>query len=330
LPTPALEYQSLCATGGAVAFIAASAEGPPCVVLRQLADGTEHVIASAAIPDRARDFQGAAIARAEPRVFHARDGGHVHGLFYRPANPACIGPPGNRPPLLVTVHSGPTGRSSAALNLRIQYFTSRGWAVLDVDYRGSTGYGRRYRAALNGRWGELDVADCEDAARALVHEGLVDPDRIAIRGSSAGGFTALAALAHSSLFRAGTSLYGIGDLTALARETHKFESRYLETLVGDAATCMARSPIHQAHRIRSPVLFLQGTDDRVVPPAQALAMVAALRAQRVPVAHVEFAGEGHGFRQAANIERALESEYAFYCRVFDIESAYPLPALEIE
>jgi dipeptidyl aminopeptidase/acylaminoacyl peptidase len=172
--------------------------------------------------------------------------------------------------------------------------------------------------------------DCEDAVRALLQEGFVDPDRIAIRGSSAGGFTVLRALGASALYGAGTSLYGIGDLAALARETHKFESRYLATLVGDDAAFAERSPVREPGRIRSAVLFLQGTEDRVVPPAQANAMVAALRAGRVPVAHIEFPGEGHGFRQAAHIERALESEYAFYCRVFGIEPAAPPAPLEIE
>jgi dipeptidyl aminopeptidase/acylaminoacyl peptidase len=321
-----LECESLCAIPGAVAFIGRSADAPAAVVVRSLADGTERVIARAWLPD----LPARVIARAEPRTFRARDGAIIHALLYRPQNPDCALAPDDRPPLLVSVHGGPTARSSAALHLRTQYFTSRGWAVLEVDYRGSTGYGRRYREALNGRWGDLDVADCEDATAALLHEGLVDGRRVALRGSSAGGLTVLAALAGSRLFGAGTSLYGIGDLAALARDTHKFESRYVRSLVGDDAACARRSPIHQADRIQSPVLFLQGADDRVVPPAQADGMAAALRARRVPFAYVLFAGEGHGFRQASSVERALECEYAFYCRVFGIEPATPLPPLEIE
>jgi len=325
LPSHWIEYESLCRTDGGLAFIGRPADGPPAVVARRLADGAETIVARAALPP----LHAACIARAEPREFRARDGALIHGLLYRPRNPDCRAAAGTRPPLLVTVHSGPTGRASAALNLRVQFFTSRGWAVLEVDYRGSTGYGRRYREALNGRWGELDALDCEDATRSLVQQDLVDPERIAIRGSSAGGLTVLASLSQSTLFAAGTSLYGIADLAAMAHDTHKFESHYITTLVGEAAAA-ARSPVHRAHLIRSPVLFMQGSDDPVVPPAQAAAMVAALRARRVPVAYVEFAGEGHGFRQAASIERALQYEYAFYCRVLDIEPASPLPPLEIE
>jgi acetyl esterase/lipase len=326
LPAEWIEYESLCPTDGGLAFIGRSAEGPPAVVVRRLADGAETILARAALPR----LDATRIARAEPREFRTRDGARIHGLLYRPLNPDCRAPNDLRPPLLVTVHGGPTGRASAALNLRVQFFTSRGWAVLEVDYRGSTGYGRRYREALNGRWGELDAADCEDAARSLVHEGIVDADRIAIRGSSAGGLTVLAALSRSTLFGAGTSLYGVADLEAMTHDSHKFESRYIATLVGEPAAAAARSPVHRAQLIGSPVLFLQGSEDPVVPPVQAAAMAAALRARRVPVAHVEFAGEGHGFRQAANIERALQYEYAFYCRVFRIESASPLPPLEIE
>lgn len=326
LPADWIEYDSLCRTDDGIAFIGRPADGPPAVVVRRLADGAETIVARAALPPLA----SAAIARAEAREFRARDGAPIHGLLYPPTNPDCRAVAGTRPPLLVTVHGGPTGRASAALNLRVQFFTSRGWAVLDVDYRGSTGYGRRYREALNGRWGELDAADCEDAARALVHEGSVDADRIAIRGSSAGGLTVLAALSRSTLFGAGTSLYGVADLAAMTHDTHKFESRYIATLVGEPAAAAARSPVQRAHLIRSPVLFLQGSEDPVVPPAQAAAMAAALRARRVPVAHVEFAGEGHGFRHAASIERALQYEYAFYCRVLGIEPASPLPQLEID
>jgi dipeptidyl aminopeptidase/acylaminoacyl peptidase len=326
LPAEWLEYESLCSIEGTLAFIGRCADAPPAVATLRLDSGAAQVIASPWLPE----LEPGAISRARPRTFRARDGANVYGQLHLPPEDDPRNRPGMRHPLLVTVHGGPTARASAALNLRAQYFTSRGWAVLEVDYRGSSGYGRRYRAALEGRWGLLDVADCEDAVRALLNEGIVDPDRIAIRGSSAGGFTVLRALATSSLFRAGTSLYGIGDLAALARETHKFESRYVATLVGDYAACVERSPVHAAERIRAPVLFLQGSDDRVVPPAQATAMADALRAHAVPVAYIEFPGEGHGLRRAEHIERALESEYAFYCRVFGIESAAPLPPMEIE
>jgi dipeptidyl aminopeptidase/acylaminoacyl peptidase len=226
-------------------------------------------------------------------------------------------------------HGGPTAAASPALNLRVQYFTSRGFAVIDVDYRGSTGYGRAYRNALYGRWGELDVADCEDAVHHLVRQGLVDGRRVAIRGGSAGGFTTLCALTRSRLFGAGASHYGIGDLRTLARDTHKFESRYLDSLIGDGRLLVERSPIHNVDQLTCPVIFFQGSEDRVVPPGQARDMVAVLRAKKLPVAYLEFPGEGHGFRQAANVERALACEYAFYCRVFGIEPAETLTDLEI-
>ena len=325
LPADWLEYQSLCTITGALAFIGSRADGPPAIVIQPLDGAAPRVVTRASMPAIAAD----AIAFAQPRSFPTRDGARVHANVYQPRNPRAASPAGERPPLLVMVHGGPTARTSAALNLRVQYFTSRGWDVLDVDYRGSSGYGRQYREALNGRWGQRDVSDCEDAVRGLLLDGLVDAARIAIRGSSAGGFTVLSALTQSTLFGAGASLYGIGDLAALARETHNFESRYLDTLVGDQTALAARSPLRHVQRIRSPVIFLQGADDRIVPPGQANAMVAALRERRVPVAHIEFPGEGHGFRLAAHIERALESEYAFFCRIFGIQPHDTLPRLEI-
>jgi dienelactone hydrolase len=326
LPTGWQEHDSLVALDGAVAFIGRSVERPPAVVLLRLADGAARVIAEAWLPP----VDVRTVVNAQPRAFRTRDGARVHGYLYLPGTAAGKPASPGKPPLLLSVHGGPTARASAALNLRTQYFASRGWAVLEIDYRGSAGYGRRYREALNGQWGRLDVCDCEDAVRALVGEGLVDAERLAIRGSSAGGFTVLGALAASGLFGAGASLYGIGDLAALARETHKFESRYLDTLVGDPSEYAVRSPVNHAGRIRSAVLFLQGADDRVVPPGQATAMAGVLRQRGIPVAHIEFPGEGHGFRKAAHIERALESEYAFYCRVFGIAPAEPLAPLEIE
>ena len=220
------------------------------------------------------------------------------------------------------------------MNLQIQFWTSRGFAVVDVDYAGSTGYGRAYRSLLDGRWGIADVEDCMSAARHLADTGRVDPERLAIRGGSAGGFTTLCALTFHDCFKAGASWYGIGDLEALLRDTHKFESRYLDRLVGPwpeaAATYAARSPLHHADGLSCPVIFLQGQEDKVVPPNQAEAMVAALRAKGVPVAYLAFPGEGHGFRSAEAIERALLAEYAFFCRVFGIAPTDPLPAIPIE
>jgi dipeptidyl aminopeptidase/acylaminoacyl peptidase len=269
------------------------------------------------------------IARAEPIRFPTRDGAAAYAFYYRPTNPRVQPPSGARPPLLVMTHGGPTGHTSAALNPKVQFFTSRGFAVVDVDYRGSSGYGRAYRKALDGHWGILEVMDCEDAVAWLVSRDMADPRRVAIRGGSAGGFTTLAALTRSRSFAAGACYYGIGDLTALAAETHKFESRYLDTLVGDAETQRQRSPIHHLDDLSCPVIFFQGQDDQVVPPGQARAMVAALDRQGLPVAYLEFEGESHGFRRAANIQRALECEYAFYCRVFGFEPDDPPPQLEI-
>jgi dipeptidyl aminopeptidase/acylaminoacyl peptidase len=202
--------------------------------------------------------------------------------------------------------------------------------VVDVNDRGSSGYGRAYRTALNGRWGIVDVHDCEDAVRHLVAQGRVDPARVAIRGGSAGGFTTLAALTTTSTFRCGASHYGIGDLRALADDTHKFESRYLEGLLTSEQDLVERSPIHQLDGLSCPVIFFQGGEDKVVPPAQAEAMVAALKAKGIPVTYRFFPEEGHGFRQAANVVDALASEFAFFSRIFGIMPAEPQPALEID
>ncbi|MGS0647253.1 S9 family peptidase [Komagataeibacter melomenusus] len=257
--------------------------------------------------------------------------GTGQAFFYAPASSRYGGPAGEKPPLVVMAHGGPTGRASAAFSFKVQWWTSRGFAVVDVNYGGSTGFGRAYRQRLEGQWGVVDVDDCIAACHDLAAQGLVDPTRIVIRGSSAGGLTVLLALARSDLFAAGTSLYGVTDLRALATDTHKFESRYLDTLVGpypaDEATYLARSPITQVAHIKAPVLFLQGLDDRVVPPSQARSMVAALRGQGVPCALYEFAGEGHGFRQEATIRQAWELELAFYQQVLRLPVT---PALAVD
>ena len=258
----------------------------------------------------------------------------AHAFFYPPTNPHWTAPPGERPPLLVMGHGGPTAATSSTLRPMVQFWTSRGLAVLDVNYGGSTGYGRAYRERLWGVWGVVDVDDCVNGARYLVERGLVDGDRMAIRGSSAGGYTTLCALTFRNVFKAGASYYGIGDLEALARETHKFESHYEERLVGPYPACRdlyrARSPIHFTERLSCPVIFFQGLDDAVVPPRQAEAMVAALRAKRVPVAYVAFAGEQHGFRRADTIKRALEAELYFYSRVFKFPLADSIEPVVIE
>jgi dipeptidyl aminopeptidase/acylaminoacyl peptidase len=262
----------------------------------------------------------ATLSRPEPVAFPTAGGAIAHGLFYPPHNPGCAGPPGERPPLIVISHGGPTAAASSGLNLGLQFWTSRGFAVLDVNYRGSTGYGRAYREALDGAWGVADVEDCAAGARDLVARERVDGARLAIRGGSAGGYTTLAALAFTGVFRAGASYYGVSDLEALARDTHKFESRYLDSLIGPyperAELYRQRSPINHADRLSCPVIFFQGLEDKVVPPDQARRMVAALQSKGVPVEYVTFPNEQHGFRRAESIARALEAELAFYTQVF--------------
>jgi dipeptidyl aminopeptidase/acylaminoacyl peptidase len=237
-------------------------------------------------------------------------------LFYPPRSPDFVAPDGDRPPLLVRCHGGPTSAASATLNLGIQYWTSRGIAVLDVNYRGSAGFGRAYRDALERNWGVADVEDCINGARFLAERRLVDQDRMVITGGSAGGYTTLAALVFHDVFRGGASYYGVSDIAALARDTHKFESRYLDWLIGpypqEEALYRERSPLFQAERLSRPVIFFQGDEDAVVPPNQTEAMVEALRRRGIPVGYYLFAGEQHGFRKAANIQRALDAELYFY------------------
>ncbi|WP_344411949.1 S9 family peptidase [Pseudonocardia ailaonensis] len=248
-----------------------------------------------------------------------------HALYYPPANPDHGGPEGERPPLLVVIHGGPTAAAVPVLSLSVQYWTSRGFGVVDVNYGGSTGFGRAYREQLNGAWGIVDVADCLAAARFLATTGRVDPQRLAIRGGSAGGYTVLAALAREDTpFSAGADHFGVADLEALAADTHKFESRYLDRLIGPYPAArdvyVERSPIHRVEEFHTPLIVLQGAEDAIVPPNQSEAIVEALRARRVPVAYLLFPGEQHGFRRAENIRRALDAELSFYAQVFGFET----------
>lgn len=318
-------YEQLRAFGDEVVVIAADARTP-----RQLISITRDLQTSVL---RAGDgLPGeAALSAPEPVTWPTADGDRAHGLFYAPANARCTGPDDAAPPLILKCHGGPTGATSTALDARIQYWTSRGYALLDVNYRGSTGYGRAYRHKLTGAWGVADVADCVYGARHLADAGRIDGDRVLISGSSAGGYTVLCVLTFTDVAAAGASYYGIGDLTALMASTHKFESRYLHRLIGDAPQRLAeRSPLVHAEQLNCPVLFLQGLKDKVVPPDQAETMAAALRGRGVAVAHVTFAEERHGFRDAANIRTAIESERAFYTRVLDIPDVDDLIALTID
>jgi dipeptidyl aminopeptidase/acylaminoacyl peptidase len=234
---------------------------------------------------------------------------------------------------LVKSHGGPTTAASTQLSLKTQYWTSRGFAVVDVNYGGSTGYGKAYQQRLDGKWGIVDVDDCTNAAVYLAQQGVVDADRMVISGGSAGGYTTLCALTFRDVFKAGASYYGIGDLEALAKDTHKFESRYLERLVAPypsgAAVYLDRSPVYFAERLACPIIFFQGLEDKVVPPNQAEMMVAALKEKGIPVAYVAFPDEQHGFRQAANIKRALNGEFYFYARVFGFQPADATEPIEI-
>ncbi|HSL56313.1 MAG TPA: prolyl oligopeptidase family serine peptidase [Acidimicrobiales bacterium] len=331
LATPYTSISSVRAAGDAVVAVVASATSEPAVVRIRPVDGDPDVEVLRSPRDLGLD--PAWISHPHPVTFPTSGGRHAHALFYPPTNPDVGGPEGAKPPLLVMIHGGPTAAARSQLNLAVQYWTSRGIAVADVNYGGSTGFGRRYRRQLDGQWGVVDVDDCEAAARHLAAAGLADPDRLLIRGGSAGGFTTLAALAFRDTFAAGASHYGVADLAALAQETHKFESRYLDGLVGPWPAARdvyrARSPIHHVEQIDRPLIVFQGLDDEIVPPNQSEMIVEAVRANGVPVAYVPFEGEQHGFRQAPNIRRALEAELWFYGRVLGFTPADEIEPVEV-
>jgi dipeptidyl aminopeptidase/acylaminoacyl peptidase len=265
--------------------------------------------------------------------FPTENGREAHAFYYPPRNKDFSAPAGALPPLLVFSHGGPTSAATSSFKPAIQFWTSRGFAVVDVNYGGSAKYGRAYRQRLYGQWGVIDVDDCVNAARYLAEKGEVDGERLAIRGGSAGGYTTLAALTFRDVFKAGASYYGVSDLTLLAEETHKFESRYLDQLVGPYPEkkdlYQARSPLYHADQLSTPVIFFQGLDDEVVPPNQAEKLVEVLKEKGVPVAYLALEGEGHGFRQAENIQRTLEAELYFYGKVLGFEPADEIPPLEI-
>lgn len=327
---PFVEFAGISCSGETVAVQAMPDDGPGSIIVLEPGQSGFTTAASSGAIDVATGW----VARPEHIAFPSGDGRQAYALYYPPTSPDHTAPEGQLPPLVVRSHGGPTGRASPALNLQIQFWTSRGFAVVDVDYAGSVGYGRTYRRLLDGKWGILDVEDCLAAARHLAATGRADPARLAIRGGSAGGYTTLCALTFHDLFAAGASWYGIGDLEALMRDTHKFESRYLDRLIGpwpDAAPVYrTRSPIHHTDRLSCPLIFLQGLEDKVVPPNQAESMVEALRQKGLPVAYLTFEGEGHGFRKSQSIETALLAEYGFFCRVFGIEPADVLPPTVIE
>ncbi len=328
-----LDYTSIGSvrvSGKRAIFIGGSPTQAAAVVSVDLVDGTVETLS------RPSDTQVDAAYLSAPQAieFPTEGGLTAHGFFYAPRNADFEGPADELPPLMVISHGGPTSATTDVLSLPMQYWTSRGIAVLDVNYGGSTGYGRAYRERLDGAWGIVDVDDCVNGALYLAQRGLVDGERLVIRGGSAGGFTTLAALTFRDVFKAGASYYGVSDLEGLVLETHKFESRYLDGLVGpyperiDLYT--QRSPIHHADQLSRPVIFFQGLEDKVVPPNQAERMVHALRAKGIPVAYVPFEGEQHGFRQAANIVRAMTGELYFYAKILGFEPGEAIEPVEIE
>jgi dipeptidyl aminopeptidase/acylaminoacyl peptidase len=330
LDLPYTEWSGVSVADGRAVLRAGAPDRPAAILLLDPATGAVNELA------RAGDLPVDPAYLAAPQAidFPSTPGATAHAFYYPPTNPDYRAPAGEWPPLIVKSHGGPTGSTSSELRLALQYWTSRGFAVCDVNYGGSTGYGRAYRERLYGRWGEVDVLDCVNAARFLVADDRADGNRLMITGGSAGGYTTLCALTFHDVFDAGASHYGVSDLEALAKETHKFESRYLDRLVGPwpeaAALYRARSPIHHVDRLSCPIIFFQGLEDAVVPPNQALMMVEALRGKGVPVAYLAFAGEQHGFRQAATIQAVLRAELTFYGRVLGFKPADPPADLLIE
>ncbi len=328
-PLPYSQMYGLAVAGERAALVAAAPDKPAVLLLVNLLSGSAEVLRRSIQTERDPRY----FSMPEAIRFPTGEGEFAHGFHYPPTNPDFVGPVGSLPPLITIVHGGPTSASSNALSLGVQYWTSRGFAVLDVNHRGSSGYGRAYRDRLDGAWGIVDVEDAVNGSRYLAEQGKVDPEKLIIRGGSAGGFTTLAALTFHDVFRAGASYYGVSDLELLAQETHKFESRYLDRLIGPyperADLYRARAPIHHLAQLDRPVLLLQGLDDKVVPPSQSERILEALRDRGVPVAYVPFAGEQHGFRKAENIVRAYRSEWTFYARVFGFGAAADFVDLEI-
>jgi len=326
---PHTQVSSVSGVGSEIAFLGGSPSQSGAVTLYHTDTDTWESVRSSGCTDVPEGY----FSLPEPIWFPTQKGRKAHGFFYVPQNPCYRAESDEKPPLLVLSHGGQTGATSSEFSLNIQYWTSRGFAVLDVNYGGSTGFGKPYRARLDGQWGVVDVDDCANGAKYLVDAERVDGRKLAIKGGSAGGFTTLAVLTFRDLFCAGASYYGISDLEALANETHKFESRYTDRLVGrlpeDLNIYRTRSPIHHVEALSVPVIFFQGSEDRVVPPNQAERMLGALSEKGIPVAYVLFEGEQHGFRRAENMKRALEAELYFYSKVLGFELVEPIAPVHI-
>lgn len=336
LELPFVGYASLGVLDSGTAYaLAASATDLPVLITIDLASGAHAVVRRAGTVDLAADV----IARAESIEFPVPPGAdgqprHAQAFLYLPCNPHFRAPAADRPPLIALLHGGPTAHWSPAFRLAVQFWTTRGFAIVSVNYGGSSGFGRAYRERLRGQWGVVDLADAVAAVDFLIATGRVDPDRIIIRGGSAGGFTVLSALAFTRRFNAGVNYYGVADAEALARDTHKFESRYCDRLIAPLPEGIevyrARSPIRHLEGFRAPLITFQGSEDRAVPPEQSRMIVAALREKGVPVAYLEFAGEQHGFRDARNVTRALEAELYFLGRVLGLTPAGELTPIPID
>ena len=316
-------------SGQRLAFVAGGPTTPTQVVSLDFSTRAVEVLRESDVVD----FDPEYLSVPEPIEFPTTDGQTAFAHYYPPTNPVAVAPDGERPPLLVNVHGGPTSEADAELHLEVQFFTSRGFAYAEVNYRGSTGYGRAFRESLYGRWGVVDVDDAVAAARYLVGRGLADPDRLLIAGGSAGGWTTLCALTFRDVFATGSSYFGVSDLEPFAETTHKFESKYLDLLVGpwpEAAELWAeRSPVRHAEQLSRPLLILQGDEDEVVPPAQSEEIVRALQRRGLPYAYLLFEGEQHGFRKMESISRGLSAELTFYGKILGFEPADRLPPLEI-
>jgi dipeptidyl aminopeptidase/acylaminoacyl peptidase len=329
LPYTGYTAWSLANRGNTIVTVAASPTEGPAVVTIDAASGHVDVVRRSMTAEIDERF----VSRPEPIEYDTEDG-TAYGFYYAPTNPDYEAVDGELPPLIVWVHGGPTAHTLPVLELEIQFFTSRGLAVCDLNYGGSTGYGRAFRDRLRRRWGEVDVHDAEAAARSLVQRGLADPDRVLITGGSAGGYTTLMAMGVSDVFAAGISEFGVADLVTFHGDTHKFESHYDEYLVGkwpeEEERYRERSPVTYADKISKPLLLLQGLDDRVVPPSQAEAIAAALERNGVPYAYIAFEGEGHGFRGADAIRRSKEASLSFLAQVFGFEPADDIEPAKIE
>jgi dipeptidyl aminopeptidase/acylaminoacyl peptidase len=318
LDLPYSEFGSIKICAGKIVCGVGSPTGPGAIAVIDPETGASEILrqasASAADPALQRYFTA-----AQHLEFPTENGRTAFANYYPPHNPDFSASPDEKPPLVVKCHGGPTASASSSLNMGTQYWASRGIALIDVDYGGSTGYGRAYRDRLAGQWGVVDVDDCVNAARHAAAQGLADLERMVITGGSAGGYTVLAALAGRDVFKGGASHYGVSDVAALARDTHKFESRYLDWLIGPyperADLYTERSPLSHIEGFDCPVIFFQGDEDRIVPPSQTEMMVDALRARGIPCGYLLFAGEQHGFRRAENIKRALDAELYFYAEL---------------